>query len=163
MQNGNYWVINNKGQLLRILMVSMLQLIDQKILLFGMVGAIGFVVDALLLTVLTVKFGLDVLPARVGSFTCAVLVTWLLNRTFTFSRQAGQALQTRKKEYFLYLAVQVIGATLNFVVFLALIEWNPMLKQIPIVPLAGGSMVALVFNFTMSRKFVFVSRGGLNE
>jgi putative flippase GtrA len=144
-------------------MLPMRQLIDSRILFFVMVGAVGFVVDAFLLTVLTVKFGLDVLPARAGSFACAVLVTWLLNRTFTFSRQSSQALLSRKKEYFLYLTVQVIGAALNFVVFLALIELNPMLRQMPVIPLAGGSMVALVFNFTMSRKFVFVNRGGLNE
>jgi len=139
------------------------QLLDTKILLFGVVGAVGFVVDAFLLTVLTIKFGLDVLPARAVSFACATLVTWLLNRKFTFFRQASRERQIRKKEYFLYLTVQVVGAVLNFVIFLALIEWNPALRQIPIIPLAAGAVVALVFNFAMSRKFVFVNRGGLDE
>jgi len=139
------------------------QLLDTKILLFGVVGAVGFVVDAFLLTVLTIKFGLDVLPARVVSFACATLVTWLLNRKFTFFQQASRERQARKKEYFLYLTVQVVGAALNFVIFLALIEWNPALRQIPIIPLAAGAVVALVFNFAMSRKFVFVNRGGLDE
>jgi putative flippase GtrA len=57
----------------------------------------------------------------------------------------------------------MVGAALNFVVFIALIEWNPALRQIPVIPLAVGAVVALVFNFTVSRKFVFVNRGGLDE
>jgi putative flippase GtrA len=151
------------SRLLRLPVVTMLQLNDPKILLFGMVGAVGFVVDAFLLTVLTVKFGLDVLPARSVSFSCATFVTWLLNRTLTFSSQASRDPQARKKEYFLYLTVQMVGAVLNFMIFLALIEWNPALRQIPVIPLAVGAVVALVFNFTVSRKFVFVNRGGLDE
>lgn len=141
----------------------MLQLINPKILSFGVVGAVGFVVDAFLLTVLTVELGLDVFPSRAVSFACATVVTWLLNRIFTFSRQASREPQARKKEYFLYLTVQMVGAALNFVVFLALIVWNPVLRQMPIIPLAGGAVIALVFNFTMSRKFVFGNSGGLNE
>lgn len=144
-------------------MIPMFQLVDPKILTFGIVGAVGFVIDAVLLTVLTVTLELDVLPSRAVSFACATLVTWLLNRTLTFSRQASRELQARKKEYFLYLTVQVIGAALNFVVFLALIEWNPTLRQMPVIPLAAGAVVALIFNFTMSRKFVFGNRGGLDE
>lgn len=139
------------------------QLVDPRILSFVMVGAVGFVVDAFLLTVLTIHLGLDVLPARTVSFTCATLVTWLLNRTFTFSRQASHGPHTCKKEYIFYLAVQLVGAALNFGVFLALIQWNPVLRQIPVIPLAGGAVIALVFNFTMSCKFVFENRVGLDE
>lgn len=163
MLNGDYWVIEKTSRLLRIPLIPMLQLMDPKILIFGMVGTVGFVVDAVLLTVLTVKLGLDVLPSRAVSFSCATFVTWLLNRTLTFSRQASREPRARKKEYFLYITVQMIGAALNFVIFLALIEWNPVLRQMPVIPLAGGAVVALAFNFTMSRKFVFVNRGGLDE
>lgn len=156
-------MIEKTSRLVRISFTLLFQLIDQKILPFGMVGAIGFIVDALLLTMLTIKLGLDVLPSRAVSFTCATLVTWLLNRTFTFSRQAGSESHTRKKEYIFYLIVQMVGAALNFLVFLALIEWQPVLKQMPVIPLAGGALVALVFNFTMSCKFVFKNRVGCDE
>lgn len=156
-------MIERRSQLLRISMVPILRLIDIKILFFSIVGTVGFAIDAFLLTVLIVKLGLDILPARAISFSCATLITWLLNRTFTFPHQASHEPQTCKKEYFLYLAVQMAGAALNFVVFLALIEWNPMLRQMPVIPLAGGAVVALVFNFAMSRKFVFVNRDGLDE
>lgn len=156
-------MIEKTSRLLRVSSIPMIKLIDPKILSFGVVGVVGFVVDAFLLTLLTIQFGLNVLPSRAGSFACATVVTWLLNRMFTFSRQVNQEPQARKKEYFLYLAVQVIGAVLNFVVFFALIVWNPVLREMPIIPLAGGAIIALAFNFTMSRKFVFKNSGGLNE
>lgn len=141
----------------------MAKLIDPKIFLFGMVGAVGFVVDAFLLTVMTAKLGMDIFSSRTVSFVCATLVTWLLNRRFTFSPKASRKSQARKKEYFLYLTIQVVGAALNFVVFLALIEWRPMLRQMLLIPLAGGAVLAMVFNFAASRKFVFRSGEGLNE
>jgi putative flippase GtrA len=100
MLNGNYWVNNKKGQPLHIPMVPMLQLIDTRILFFGVVGTVGFVVDAFLLTVLTVNYGLDVLPARAVSFACATFITWILNRSLTFSRQASREPQARKKSIF---------------------------------------------------------------
>lgn len=156
-------MIDKSSRFLRLPMAPMLERIDPKILSFGIVGAIGFVIDALLLTLLSTKFGLDILSSRAVSFTCATLVTWFLNRTFTFSQQTSYKPQACKKEYFLYLAVQAIGAALNLATFLALIEFNPELRQIPVLPLACGAIVALLFNFTMSRKFVFVNRDGTNE
>lgn len=156
-------MIEKTSRLLRLPLMPLSQLIDPRILSFGMVGAVGFVVDAFLLTVLTIHLGLDVLPSRTVSFACATLVTWLLNRTFTFSRQASREPHTCKKEYVFYLTVQLIGAILNFGVFFALIQWNPTLRKIPVVPLAGGALVALVFNFTMSCRFVFKKRVGLDE
>jgi putative flippase GtrA len=157
-------VIEKTSRLLRLpLMMPLSPLVDPRILSFGMVGIVGFVVDAFLLTVLTIHLGLDVLPSRTVSFACATLFTWLLNRTFTFSRQASRGPHTCKKEYVFYLTIQSVGAALNFGVFLALIQWSPALRQIPVIPLAGGALVALVFNFTMSCKFVFKNRVGLDE
>jgi putative flippase GtrA len=161
MLNGDCWVIKKKRRPY-IFKIPSLKLINP-IFSFGLVGGVGFVVDAFLLTVLTVELDLDALPSRGVSFTCATLITWLLNRTFTFSRQVRRKTQARNKEYFMYLAVQVIGATLNFIIFIELINWNPMLRKIPVVPLAAGAIVALLFNFTMSQRFVFGNQGGLDE
>lgn len=127
-----------------------------QLLSFGVVGTIGFAVDAVLLTVFSTACGLDLLPSRMISFTCATLVTWLLNRSITFAccrEKDGASLG--KKEYILYMPIQAAGAALNFLIFLALIEWQPMLRQFPVIPLAGGAAIAMLFNFLMSRKFVF--------
>lgn len=139
-------------------MPSMFLPLNSKILFFCMVGIVGFVIDGFLLTVLTVKLGVNVLPSRGLSFVSATLVTWLLNRVITFSRQSSRDPSTRKKEYILYLSVQAVGAALNFMVFLVLIDWCSALKQTPVIPLAGGAVVALVFNFVMSGKFVYMNQ-----
>ncbi|MDH4318134.1 MAG: GtrA family protein [Desulfobulbaceae bacterium] len=155
MLNGDCWAIEKVSRVFRFSSIKLFKLVDSRILTFAMVGGCGFVVDASLLTLLSMQFCFDVLPSRVVSFTCATLVTWLLNRTITFSCRASQVTQARRKEYFFYLMVQMVGATLNFAVFLVLVEWKPVLSQVPVVPLAGGALVALVFNFVMSCQFVF--------
>lgn len=126
---------------------------------FGAVGALGFVVDAAVLTVMSVTLGVDALSSRAVSFSCASLVTWLLNRAFTFGCRVGSPVAALKWEYFRYATIQVIGALLNFAVFLLLIGWRPALREIPVIPLAGGALVGLVFNFSMTRRFVYRDGG----
>lgn len=129
---------------------------DRKIVLFGLVGAVGFIVDAFILTFLTINLGLSLFPARLLSFTSATLVTWILNQSFTFPSRKKLDSNERNKRYFFYLFVQIIGASLNLLVFFILIQFNPLLKEMPAVPLAIGAGVGLVFNFIMSKKLVFV-------
>lgn len=136
---------------------------DFRILAFGIVGSIGFAVDASVLTLLTISMKMDILPARSISFTCATLVTWVLNRAFTFSRQAAREPVKRRKEYFSYITVQIVGAALNLIVFLAVVKWRPSMQLIPAIPLAIGAVVGLIFNFIMSRKFVFLEHGEMDE
>lgn len=136
---------------------------DKKIIIFGLVGTVGFIVDAFLLTFLTINLDFTLFSARLVSFTSATFVTWVLNKSFTFPQRKKVNSSERNKRYFFYLFVQTIGALLNFLVFFTLIKFNPFLKDMPVVPLAIGATVGLVFNFFMSKKFVFVDRGMLNE
>lgn len=57
---------------------------------FATVGAVGFVVDGGILTLMMSR-GHAPFESRLVSFTFAVTATWALNRTWTFSR-------TRRKE-----------------------------------------------------------------
>lgn len=97
-------MIEKTSRLLRLpLMMPLSPLVDPRILSFGMVGIVGFVVDAFLLTVLTIHLGLDVLPSRTVSFACATLFTWLLNRErslFPVRRAVGRIL-VRKSMFFI--------------------------------------------------------------
>ena len=119
---------------------------------FAVVGAIGFIVDAGILTLLMTGFGLDHYTARAVSFTVAVTVTWYLNRRWVFNRHA---VPMSRREYLSYVAVQVIGSLINLAVFVAAIELIAGLERIPVIPLAMGALVALLFNFGASRRFVF--------
>lgn len=130
----------------------------QQVLVYGMVGGVGFLVDALGLTVLSVGLHWDVFSSRAVSFACATFVTWLLNRRYTFHNRRFLSPQAGTREYSLYLAVQVAGAALNFLVFGALLMLWPVLRETPVIPLAGGAVVALSFNFAMVRRYVFGDR-----
>jgi putative flippase GtrA len=105
--------------------------------------------------VLSVGLHWDVFSSRAVSFTCATFVTWLLNRKFTFRSRAFPPPRANTREYSLYLVVQVAGATLNFGIFGALLVLWPVLRQVPVIPLSGGAVVALFFNFAMLRRYVF--------
>jgi len=115
------------------------------------VGAVGFVIDAGILTALMNGFGWGPYAARAISFSAAVSVTWALNR-----RQVFRPTARPKREYSSYFVVQSIGASINLGIFAVLIELVPALLAWPFVPLAIGGCAGLVFNFFGSRAFVFV-------
>jgi putative flippase GtrA len=120
---------------------------------FVVVGALGFLIDAGILTALMTGADFGHYGARAISFTVAVTTTWYINRRWVFERGA---IEMTGREYTSYLLVQVIGAVINLSVFVAVIEFVPGLVEIPVVPLALGAAVALVFNFSASSRFVFV-------
>ena len=124
---------------------------------FASVGAIGFLIDAGILTLLMTGFGLHHYLARAISFSAAVTTTWYLNRRWVFDRAA---VQMSGSEYFRYFAVQVIGAMINLGVFVLAIELSENLVNVPVVPLAMGAALALLFNFGASSRFVFADRNG---
>ena len=119
---------------------------------FVLVGAIGFLIDAGILTALMIGADFGHYGARAISFTVAVTATWYINRRWVFERDA---IEMTGREYTSYLLVQVIGAVINLSVFVAVIEFIPGLAEIPVVPLALGAAVALVFNFSASSRLVF--------
>jgi putative flippase GtrA len=121
---------------------------------FGLVGVFGFIIDAGLLLLLTMALGVNVYFARVFSFLGAALSTWLVNRKFTFSRQKVADMSDHI-EYLRYLAVMTCGGAINFVTFVLAIHVVPAWKLYPIVPLAIGSLIGLMFNYSAARHFVF--------
>lgn len=92
------------------------------------------------------------LQARVLSFLLAVLATWWLNRQYTF---AGFGLQRSSFEAGAYIAIQVGGAVINFLVFGLCLRWLPQLVELPVLPLAAGAIVGFVFNFIVTRLLLY--------
>ena len=119
---------------------------------FAVVGAIGFLIDASILTLLMTGVGLDHYTARAISFTLAVTSTWYMNRRWVFDRQS---VKMSGREYATYVIVQIVGAMINLLVFVAAIEFIENLRNIPVIPLAMGAGVALLFNYGASSRFVF--------
>lgn len=127
---------------------------SRQLLGFILVGTVGFVIDAGILTILANYFALNLYLGRAVSFSVASLVTWMLNRLLTF-RAATRHTPVNRAEYFRYLLVQVGGALINLLVFTALLYFYPMLKSQPVIPLAIGAIFGLAYNFTGARLWVY--------
>ena len=117
---------------------------------FAAIGAIGFVVDGGILTILNSAYGLNLFYARLVSFSVAVTVTWFLNRQLTF-----RATPEPGREWGRYAVVNSIGALLNMGIFFWLVYTFDVLAEWPIVALAIAASIALVFNFLGSRHIAF--------
>ncbi len=118
---------------------------------FAVVGVIGFGVDGLSLTLL-MALGLPPLIARPPAFLIAVTATFLLNRVFTFADRRATSVQGEAAGY---LAVQVVGALINYGVFAAVLGLVPAIH--PLLALAAGSIAGMVFNFAVLRTLVYKS------
>ena len=123
----------------------------RQIMRFGVVGTIGFVVDGGMLWVL-LSAGLNPYAARALSFPIAVVVTWALNRIWTFS----SADKTGKRQQFnRYLAVQLVGAGANYCVYSSIIRAFGHAGQVVFAALVVGSLVGMFLNFWGARRLAF--------
>jgi putative flippase GtrA len=130
-----------------------------KLFLFVCVGALSFILDASILSLLIFDFGWGHYISRVVSFLVAVPFSWLLNRMLTFRETATD---NRKREYTLYLAIQGTGALLNFLIYSACIFFSSTMMDYPVLALAVGSGVAMLFNFTALERFAFTGKAEAN-
>lgn len=119
---------------------------------FGIVGTIGFIVDASILLILVHIFYFEISIARFFSFLIAVFVTWLINRNFTFSDNKNI---DKKKEYFYYLVIQFFGVLLNYLIFISLINQYTFFREHLILPLAIASIIAMFSNYLILKKVVY--------
>ncbi|GGC64655.1 GtrA family protein [Undibacterium terreum] len=126
-----------------------------QVLSFALVGGIGFVIDASVLTLLSTVCGVNVYLARVVSFGVASLGTWLLNRKHTFEQRSINDAAAGRQEYLRYMSIQVAGALINLGVFSSLVTIQPSLAQVPVIPLAAGSGIAMFFNFFGARYWIY--------
>ena len=122
--------------------------------LFVLAAAVGFVVDAGVLTALVRELGWGPWEGRLVSFPLAVTSTWLLNRRYAF-RGTGRG--DRRIEYAAYWAIQLAGAAVNFGIFGLCLHWAPVLAAWPFVPVAVGGIAAMLFNFAVARSTVYRS------
>jgi putative flippase GtrA len=126
----------------------------RKFLLFGLAGGVGFVADILVLYALRGVVGNY--GARAVSFVCAVLVTWLINRSFTFAQQRSGVPLWR--EFLQYLSTMIVGGAVNYAVYVALVALLPVIADHPVIGVAAGALVGMFVNFTFAEKMVFRPR-----
>lgn len=86
----------------------------QQALRFLLVGAGVFAVDATLFYLFFELLHLQLLPARVGAFVIAVLLSWWCNRCWTF-HERKQAAKT--KQLLMFITVSSVAAMANLSAF----------------------------------------------
>jgi putative flippase GtrA len=126
-----------------------------QLLRFGVVGTVGFLVDAAGLTV-AIALGLGPWLGRVLSYVVAATTTYALNRAWTF-HGAGSARPVR--QWALFLLVNLVGFAFNYGTYAVLIALVPLVAANPVLGVAAGSLAGLAGNFVLSRRFVF-GQGG---
>src|SRR5919109_1675870 len=110
---------------------------------FAVVGTVGFLVDAAVLHLLVSAAAWSPFAARAISFPVALACTFGLNRAWTFR---GLRLSL-PRAFGAYGVIQTVGALLNLLVFSILLVAAPSLYRIPVLALAIGSGVAMLFNY----------------
>ncbi|MFU9138978.1 GtrA family protein [Erwinia tasmaniensis] len=119
----------------------------KEVVLFGIVGTLGFIIDAGVLYFLKSIVGLYV--GRVVSFICAVIITWFFNRNFTFKEVKSK--RNPVVELLNYASLMLIGGFFNIGVYYIMIHQSVLVKNIPLIGVAVGSIVGMFVNFISSR------------
>ena len=118
---------------------------------FGLVGVIGFVIDAGTLYVAR-WMGIGLIVGRVLSYLTAATSTWLLNRRFTF---ASKSERRPLHEWALFMLSQLSGAVFNLGLYAWLVKTSTLVAAHPVLGVAAGSLAGMLTNFFVARKFVF--------
>ena len=118
---------------------------------FGVVGGVGFIVDGgMLWFLLTNDFSPYV--GRALSFPAAVMVTWALNRIWTFGVVGGSG---KIRQFNRYVLVQLIGAAMNYTVYSIIVGAGGEVTSVIALGFVLGSFVGMVFNFWGARQIAF--------
>ena len=116
----------------------------------------GYVVDIIVLYC-AMALGLGARWGRVLSFLCAVLVTWILNRRFTFYRE-GHNCNTNSmiRELLRYVCAMLVGGFFNLLIYDWIMQTWPMYSAIAAIAVAAGSFAGMLVNFGTSKWLVFI-------
>lgn len=118
---------------------------------FAVVGAIGFIVDTSILYAVRDTFGLY--AGRLVSFMSSVLITWLLNRHFTFADRISK--RSWLWEFALYLLLMLVGGLINFGTYATLVTFHSLASEQPVWAVMAGSLAGMMLNFMNARLLVF--------
>ena len=124
-----------------------------RFLRFALIGTAGFVVNEGVLLVALRLVGLNKYQAWFPAFAVAVTFTWWGNRTLTFREHA--ATQNIALEWLTFALTNGFGALANFGTYYFLVKYIPAPLGNPLLANAVGTLVGLIFNFTLSSRVVF--------
>ncbi|MGB8363026.1 MAG: GtrA family protein [Rhizomicrobium sp.] len=130
-------------------------LLQSRFLRFGLVGTAGFVVNEAALWVVHHLIGLNNYWSWPPAFIVAVTFTWWGNRVLTFYEHAARS--SLMREWGKFVVANGLGAIANYLLYVSMLRFAPPPADNPYLALAAGTLLGLVFNFTLSKRFVFRS------
>jgi putative flippase GtrA len=118
----------------------------RQFLIFAIVGACATIVQYAVLASLVELAHLAKTPASIFAYGCGAVVSFLLNRRFTFGSQTDA-----KKTFLKFMIVNLIGLALNTAIFAALTQWglHYLLAQ------CCATALVLIWNYAGARFFAF--------
>ena len=122
-----------------------------QMLRFGVVGALGFVVDSAVLLA-AMAAGAGPYGGRVLSYLAAASTTWAVNRAWTFRGAGGGPAH---RQWARFLVVNLFGFAMNYGTYALLVTTVPLVAGHPVLGVAAGALVGMTGNFVLSRRFVF--------
>jgi putative flippase GtrA len=117
---------------------------------FGIVGALGFIWDTA--TVYALKDAVGLYLAGTAGFLVAGTINWAINRLWTFRHLDHSAAHHQLPRF---LLVNSIGFIFNRGTFFTLVTVSPRCHDHPVLAIIVGSLAGLVFNYFLTKKFVF--------
>lgn len=127
---------------------GVLALAPRGLVRFLVVGVGGLTVDIAVLWLME-RMGLGHALARAISLGVATVVTWALNRQFTF----GDSGRKPRAELGRYALVALVAQSVNYLVFLGVCAAWPHVNHS--LAAFGGAVVATVFSYSGQRFFTF--------
>jgi putative flippase GtrA len=115
---------------------------------FMMVGAVGLAADLLLFTFLLLQ-GVGPLPAGLLALVAATLLTWRLNRAFTFERSGRR----QRQEAFRYGLVTALAQSTSYAAFAFFV--STVLAALPQAAVVLGAAAGAVISYNGHRLFAF--------
>jgi len=116
-------------------------------------GGLAFLIDAIILKLLTAVFGIHPILARLVAISIAMVAGWLSHRRFTFGLTAPPSFP----EFVRYAAVQWTVAAINYGIFVGIVLLRPAIE--PLYALFISSLVAMVFAYLGMRFAAFRQLG----
>jgi putative flippase GtrA len=115
------------------------------------VGGVGLLTDLGVFSLFAAQ-GFDPLLVRLLSLACATLVTWRLNRAFTFDRTGRHQAHVGARS----AAVTAAAQGTSYAIFAALVL--TVLGELPQAALLAGAVVGAVVSYNGHRWFAFAGR-----
>jgi putative flippase GtrA len=123
----------------------------RELILFGVIGTVGLVVDIAVLYSLIPLLGLFV--SRGISFLAAVVTTWFLNKSITFKGKKSSL--PNHKELIAYIGLMLVGGAANYATYTWLILAYEYMRSSPFLAVAAGSLVGMCLNYSTSKFLLF--------